>query len=240
MPSPTRHSLVVTEYVLSRFDAEELERERLSLVEQFHDPLTARQLDEIGVGEGWRCLDVGAGGGSVTRMLAERVGESGSVFATDLDPRLLEPLAGDRLEVWQHGVLVDPLPESAFDLVHTRLMLMHVPARLVALQRLAASIRPGGWLAVIDVDFTGMRLSPATPAWDRVWSAFLDTTTAAGWDASYGARLCDNLEALELEDVEAEHVVTRGRGCASTARQTRMSTRRSGCSWTQAFAFARR
>jgi ubiquinone/menaquinone biosynthesis C-methylase UbiE len=200
----------VTEYVLSRFDAEELERERLDLLQRFHDPLSLRLFDAIGVTEGWRCLDIGAGAGSSTRLLVERVGKTGSVVATDLDTRLLEPLASDRVEVLQHDLLVDELPEAEFDLAHIRLVLMHVPSRVDALRRIVASVRPGGWVAVIDVDFTDIRISPTTAASERTWSAFLDAVAAAGWDPSYGSRLYRNLEALELDDIEAEYLVSEG------------------------------
>jgi ubiquinone/menaquinone biosynthesis C-methylase UbiE len=200
----------VTEYVLSRSEAEELERERLELLERFHDPLSTRLFDAIGVTEGWRCLDIGAGAGSSTRLLAERVGETGSVVATDLDTRLLEPLAGGSVEVWRHDLVVDPLPQAEFDLAHVRLVLMHVPSRFEALRRIVSSVRPGGWVAVIDADFTDIRVSPATPASERTWSAFLDAIVAAGWDPSYGARLYRNLESLELEDIEAEYLVSEG------------------------------
>jgi ubiquinone/menaquinone biosynthesis C-methylase UbiE len=69
----------LTEYLLSQQDAAELERARLELLQEKHDPLTREQLDAIGVADGWRCLDVGAGGGSITRMLAERVGPTGRI-----------------------------------------------------------------------------------------------------------------------------------------------------------------
>jgi ubiquinone/menaquinone biosynthesis C-methylase UbiE len=200
----------VTEYVLSRFAAEDLERERLELLGRFLDPLSTRLFDAIGVTEGWRCLDVGAGGGSSTRLLAQRVGETGSVVATDLDTRLLEPLAGGCVEVWRHDLVVDPLPEAEFDLAHVRFVLMHIPSRFEALRRIVSSVRPGGWLAVMDPDFTDIRVSPATPASERTWSAFLDATVAAGWDPSYGARLYRNLESLELEEIEAEYLVSEG------------------------------
>jgi ubiquinone/menaquinone biosynthesis C-methylase UbiE len=75
----------LTEYRLSQHGAAGLENSRLALLEECHDPLSRRHLDAIGVAEGWRCLDVGAGGGSVTKMLAERVGTTGSVLAIDLD-----------------------------------------------------------------------------------------------------------------------------------------------------------
>ena len=142
----------MTEYTLAQAGAEELERARLALLEEVCDPGTVLQLDAIGVGEGWRCLDVGAGGGSATRLLAERVGETGSVLALDLDVRLLEPLASDRVEVRRHDLLGEPLPQAAFDVVHARNLLMHLPARLDALRRLVAAVRPGGWLAVCEPD----------------------------------------------------------------------------------------
>ncbi|MBV8988911.1 MAG: hypothetical protein JO372_10175 [Solirubrobacterales bacterium] len=78
---------------------------------KYHDPLTVSQLDAIGVGEGWRCLDVGAGGGSVTRILAERVGSTGSVLAMDLDTSLLEELASDRVEVRRRDLCSDHSPK---------------------------------------------------------------------------------------------------------------------------------
>jgi cyclopropane fatty-acyl-phospholipid synthase-like methyltransferase len=71
----------MVEYTLSQEGAEELERARLALLEDFCDPHTVRQLDAIGVAEGWRCLDVGAGAGAATRLFAERVGDTGSVLA---------------------------------------------------------------------------------------------------------------------------------------------------------------
>ena len=98
---------------LSRSDARQMwSGLGLRFLEEYHDPLTVSQLDAIGVGEGWRCLDVGAGGGSVTRMLAERVGSTGSVLAVDLDTSLLDELASDRVEVRRHDLLPIQLPQS--------------------------------------------------------------------------------------------------------------------------------
>jgi SAM-dependent methyltransferase len=196
----------LTEYVLAQRASEDVERARLRLLEEFHDPLSVSQLDAIGVGEGWRCLEVGAGGGSVTRMLAERVGRTGSVLAVDVDTSLLEELASDRIEVRRHDLLSDRLPQAAFDLVHARLLLMFSLARLGALQRLVSAARPGGWVASIAPDFTTVGLSPTSLVWQRVWSYFLDAALAGGWDPGYGARLCEDLRAAGLVDVHADYV----------------------------------
>jgi SAM-dependent methyltransferase len=184
-----------------------VERARLRLLEEYHDPLTVGQLDAIGVGEGWRCLDVGAGGGSVTRMLAERVGSTGSVLAVDLDTSLLDELASDRVEVRRHDLLSDELPLAEFDLVHARLLLMFLSPRLGALQRLVSAARPGRWVASIAPDFTKVTLSPRSLVWQRVWSRFLDAAMTAGWDPGYGARLCDDLHAAGLVDVHSDCII---------------------------------
>ena len=54
----------------------ELTRRRIGEVEC--DPLTVRYLLRLGVGDGWRCLEVGAGAGSIVRWLSDRVGPNGS------------------------------------------------------------------------------------------------------------------------------------------------------------------
>ncbi len=208
----------MSEYLLSQQDSPELERSRLTLLQEYHDPLTIRQLEAIGVGEGWRCLDVGAGAGSVTRMLAERVGSTGSVLAVDLDTGLLDPLGTDRVEVRRHDLLSDPLPQDAFDLVHARLLLMHLPSRLEALRRLAAAARPGAWVAAMDPDFTTVALSPTNLTWERTWSVFCDALVAGGWDPRYGARLCGDLRAVGLVDVQADYVASCEPGGSLVAR----------------------
>ncbi len=196
----------MTEYVLSLRDSPDVERARLRLLEEYHDPLSAAQFDSIGVGEGWRCLDVGAGGGSVTRMLASRVGTTGSVLAVDLDISLLGGLASDRVEVRRLDLMADQLPQAAFDLVHARLLLMFLSPRLGALERLVSSARPGGWVASIAPDFTTAALSPSSIVWQRVWSRFLDVAMISGWDPGYGARLRGDLCAAGLVEVHADYI----------------------------------
>ncbi len=86
-------------YTPAQQGAEEFERARLALLEQVCDLHTIGQLGSSG---GWRCLDVGAGGGSVTGLLAERVGDTGSAVSLDFDVHLLEPLASVCVEVPRH------------------------------------------------------------------------------------------------------------------------------------------
>lgn len=205
-------------YLLSQDGAPELERSRLKLIQEFHDPLSVRQLDLMGVGEGWRCLDAGAGGGSLARLLAERVGSTGTVLAVDIDTSLLDDLADERIEVRRFDVLGGPLPQDAFDLAYARLLLMHLPSRVRALTRLSRSVRPGAWVAAMDPDFSTVGVSPSSPTWERTRSVFLDALISGGWDPSYGARLAGDLRAAGLVDVYSEPVASEGPGDSLIAR----------------------
>jgi SAM-dependent methyltransferase len=207
-----------TDYVFSQRHSPEVERTRLRLLEQYHDPLTASQLDAIGVEKGWHCLDIGAGGGSVTQMLADRVGDAGFVLAADLDISLLHALASDRVAVRRLDLMSDALPKAAFDLVHARLLLMFLSPRSGALERLVSAARPGGWVASVAPDFSTVTLSPSSSVWQRVWSRFLDAAMAGGWDPGYGARLHGDLCSAGLLDLHAEYVSRVGPGGSLSSR----------------------
>lgn len=127
-------------------------RQRLRGLEHLLDPGSVQHLEALGVAEGWRCLEVGAGAGSITEWLCRRVGRSGHVLATDLDTRFLEPLRLPNLQVCRHDIASENLPEHGFDLVLSRMVLGHIRERQKALGRMAAALKPGGWLVCEDGD----------------------------------------------------------------------------------------
>jgi SAM-dependent methyltransferase len=138
-----------TQYALD--NAWESAQRRLRGIETTYDPVTRRRLTALGLRPGWACLEVGAGSGSVARWLGEQVAPGGSVVAVDLDLRLLTDMP-ESVQVRRLDVRVDPLPEAAFDLIHTRLVLNHLPEREHVLDRLVAALRPGGWLLLEEGD----------------------------------------------------------------------------------------
>ena len=185
------------------------QRQRLAALEAWLDPGTTRHLDTLGVAEGWRCLEVGAGGGSIADWLSRRVGPSGRVVATDLDTRFVEALDQPNLEVRRHDIVTDELEEGAFDLVHTRFLLIHLPERDRVLRKLAAALKPGGWLLVEEPDFISGVADPnsgaeAAALFDKLFAAHLRVQEARGIDTCYGRRLLSSLDAAGLSDVEAE------------------------------------
>src|SRR5271156_7105711 len=87
-------------YRLAAAGREVAEDTRLALLEQIFDPRSRRRRDMVQ--PGWRCLEVGAGRGSMAVWLAQRGGPSGHVVATDLDFGYLEQLDLPRLKGGQH------------------------------------------------------------------------------------------------------------------------------------------
>ena len=181
----------------------DLARRRLALLEESADPATATWLRRLGVGEGWHCWEVGAGGGSIVRWLAQAVGDAGYILATDIDTRHLEDIPAPNVEIRLHDVVQDPLPSTAFDLIHTRLVLMHLPARNEVLPRLISCLKPGGWLLLEEHDIFPVH-ALASGRYARVWKAFEGVVQGAGAHSDWGRHLPSLIATHGLVDVGAE------------------------------------
>lgn len=107
-------------------------------------------LERLGLGAGWRCVDVGAGGGDVSVALAEMVGRDGRVYAVDSDPLARDEVAraaaahAQVIALTQAGEDLS-LPEEV-DLAFCRFLLLHVIDPAVVVSKMAGAVRPGGWV----------------------------------------------------------------------------------------------
>ena len=194
-----------TPYLLSNAGAEA--PARLTALSAMFDPGTIRHLEDRGIGPGWHCLEVGGGGGSIAGWLAARVGDSGYVLATDVDPRFLRSLDLPNVEVCCHDVARDPLPESAFDMVHVRLVLNCLPEPAAAIARLRTALKPGGWLVCDEFDSESMQPDPAVNGGElllRTQVAIGRLLANRGFDRRLGRRLFALLRAGGFDDVGAE------------------------------------
>jgi SAM-dependent methyltransferase len=177
--------------------------ERLAGLEATWDPGTQALLQRLGIGPGRRCLEIGAGGGSVAAWMAEQVGPDGHVLATDLDIALLEPLASDVLEVRRHDLLRDPLPDGAFDLIHARSVVSWL-GHGDPIPRLVAALRPGGVLLLEDFDWALGGPADDDPAAARAFHAIISFLREVGYDPSFGRTLLARFDAAGLQDAGSE------------------------------------
>jgi SAM-dependent methyltransferase len=199
-------------------------RDRLAALADVHDPGTIRHFLSRGVAAGWSCLEIGGGGGTMTRWLSERVGPRGYVLTTDVDTRFLETLGLANVEVRRHDILTDPLPDARFDLAFARAVLEHLPDPDLALDRMVRALKPGGWVMVEDMEATSSGLVQAPidrPS--KTLLAMRRVIADAGADPGLGLTLAHRLRAPGLMHVGHEGRVQLCRGNSAAARLARLN-----------------
>ncbi len=186
--------------------------ERARLRQQSIDlrPHAVALLDHVGLASGGRALDLGCGPCGVLDLLAERVGPSGHVVGLDCNPThvaLARAFAHEQsmanVEVVEGDARHTALPPASFDLVHARLLLVNLPAPDEVVAEMARLVRPGGWVAALEADATGLCYPPHA-AWDRLYEIFSAAYRQDGADPHLGRRLPALLCAAGLVDVEVE------------------------------------
>ena len=193
------------------------ERARHRHLSEISDPEAERLFSAIGVGAGWRCADIGAGAGSVAKMLSERVGATGSVLATDMDLSLIdERLAGPpgNVRIERHDLLADPLPARRFDLVHARAVLQHLSDPDEGFSRMVAAARSGGWVVVQDSDWSMFDRQPMPEPFGEFMRRLRGMTERGQNDhqRELGRRLLRMFADAGLEDVDASGYFWQMRG----------------------------
>jgi 2-polyprenyl-3-methyl-5-hydroxy-6-metoxy-1,4-benzoquinol methylase len=179
---------------------------QLRLLADILDEHTIDVLARAGIGASWHCLDVGPGAGTITRWMARQVQPGGHVTALDLDPRHVRP--ADNITIRQGDVRSIDLPEAHYDLIHTRLLLLHLAERDMVLDRLVDALKPGGLLVVSDWDATRRDLllraptEAAAAAFDALQNGLLAELEAHGADVTWARRAPLTMRAAGLVDLE--------------------------------------
>lgn len=182
------------------------EARRHQMLEAGYDQASHRCLVATGVGPGWSCLEVGAGTGSIATWLCDRVGEEGSVVATDLQTAFLEQIDRPNLEIRCHDIVHDEIEQAHYDLVHARQVLEYLTERDDGLRHMAGALKPGGWLVVESVDFCSCvpLAGEGTELFARSIRVGLEFVAGLGFDPYYGRRIGEAMRQLGLQDVQVE------------------------------------
>ncbi|MFG2960213.1 class I SAM-dependent methyltransferase [Streptomyces sp. NPDC048291] len=182
------------------------EGERIDVGALVYDDITMARLRALGAGPGWRCLDVGAGTGTVSRRLLDEAGVD-SVLAVDRDVRFLTGRPGlDVLEadITAAGTTAAGLVPGRFRLVHARFVLMHLVEHERLVSTLAELVAPGGVLVLSDaVDLTSDR-TPDTPYSTMMRAMWQGLRATIGTDVSWVPSYPQVLRGAGLGSVAAE------------------------------------
>lgn len=142
-------------------------------------------------------------------------------LVTDIDTRFLEAMKLPNVEVRRHNIASDPLPEGVFDLVHARLVLLHLPERGRVLDRLVKALKLGGWLVDEEFDSLSMPADPAVSPGEvrlKMRAAMGRLVAERGVDARFGRTLFGRLRARGLVEVGAEACAFMWQGRSAGAR----------------------
>lgn len=162
-------------------------------------------------------LDVGCGPGTITVDLAARVAP-GRVVGLDVSAT---PLAEARERAERTGTAVTFVqgdvyalaePDASFDVVHAHQVLQHLTDPVAALREMARVCRPGGVIAVRDVDYAALALFPPDEGLDRWLDLYHRVARHNRAEPDAGRRLLSWAHAAGLRDV----VVTSSSWCFST------------------------
>jgi SAM-dependent methyltransferase len=175
------------------------ELERLRLLEAWGDPATQTVLRTIGLDPSWRCLEIGAGAGSVARWLAAECHE-GTVVAVDSDTRYLDGEEQDNLEYRSGDIAALDFPPGSFDLIHSRCTFCHLAGRESVLAAAARWLAPGGWLVIGDPLCMPAAGSVHEPI-RRFFGALEAAWRAQGTDMGWAQTLPSQLARVGLRDV---------------------------------------
>jgi SAM-dependent methyltransferase len=141
---------VAPAYVLGHADSE---IERLQFQANIIAPITRRLIRESGIGPGMRVLEIGCGAGDVSMLLAEAVGDAGSVVAFDRESRAIEIAKARALAVGYRqieflAVSDEAFPERPlFDAAIGRYVLHHQSDPVATIKRAARAVCRGGIVA---------------------------------------------------------------------------------------------
>lgn len=179
-------------------------KRRLYLLEQYLDPMTKRRMSMLGLRNGSRCLEVGAGAGSVAVWLCEQVGPAGRVVATDINTTLLEDIGYTNFEAIRQDITVESPPGGNFDFVHSRWLLHHLPEPERAIHQMINALRPGGWLLLEEVDFFPVHTSTSQVYIEFMVALTDNVVRASGRDCFWARALPGLVAGMGLQQIGGE------------------------------------
>jgi len=181
--------------------------QRFEALAELFNASTFRHMLSVGLSPGWRVWEVGAGGASVPKWIVEQT--HGHVLATDIDTSWLDREGGG-FAVKNHDIGADPAPDDGFDLVHARLVLVHVPERLNALMTMINALKPGGWVLLEEAD-PGLQPLVCPDEYgaeqelaNKLKMAFRSLMADRGVDLSFGRKLPRLLRSIGLVNVQSD------------------------------------
>lgn len=190
-------------------EQERLERQSNQLAHE-----SAWLFDEIGVGNGWRVVEIGCGPRGCLNLLSERVGATGRVVGVERSLEHVERAKQfviheglSNVEVLHADARSTDLPAETFDFATARLVLVNVPQPEQLVAEMVRLVRPGGVVALHEADSTTQRCDPPLPAQTRALQLLDTCAEMDGIDRTIGTRSARLLREAGLVEVRVHPLV---------------------------------
>jgi SAM-dependent methyltransferase len=171
---------------------------RLDVIHEVYAPVSLRGIEAAGIGAARRAADIGCGTGTMSRLMAERMGDGAVVDAIDISEDQVAVARGTAASPGAAEIryavasAYEPgLPEGEYDVVFVRLLLCHLKDREGAMRSMARLLRPGGRLVAVDMDMYSTRALPAGDAYPRFLQITRKLESVLGTNYEAGHELPD-------------------------------------------------
>jgi ubiquinone/menaquinone biosynthesis C-methylase UbiE len=180
---------------------------RLGIISEVLEPSSTGLLRTAGIAEGFRCLDVGCGGGNTALSMARIVGPTGRVVGIDMDPVKMSLAARDAAAQnltnveFRTGDATALDEDAEYDLVYARVLLTHLADPDEVLARMVRATKPGGPVVLEDLDHTAVFCHPRCAALERYVELYNELSRRRGGDPEIGPKLVGLMRRAGLEHI---------------------------------------
>lgn len=179
----------------------------------------ARTLSWFGLQDGMSVLELGSGPGFITEQLLDLLPTS-SITCVEIDHTLLtqaeqhlQDKAAGRVQFVEGSVTDMRLESNQFDFAYARLLFQHLPEPIGAAQEIWRVLKPGGKLAIYDIDDGLFGLfQPPIPEFAIVLEKFGQSQAARGGNRHIGRSLAHILKTVGFSNLDLEAIASHSDG----------------------------
>lgn len=174
----------------------------------------ARLLTWLGLEDGMSVLELGSGPGFVTEKLLSLLPNS-PITALDVNPEMhkkaqeyLGNRFSNRIQWIEASVMKMNLPEESYDFAIARLLFQHLSKPIEAAQEVLRVLKPGGKLAIIDIDTALWGIvEPYIPELQPIYEKYAQVQSNHGGNRFIGRRLWRILQSAGYNNLRLEAFV---------------------------------
>ena len=162
----------------------------------------------IGISPGMKILEVGSGPGYMTELIKKYFPEN-PLTCLELNEKLIEIARSNQnitdVQIYNGSILESDLPSESFDIIYTRLVLMHVPEPMKALKEIYRLLKPGGFSIISEVEDTFFLFDPEFEPdylFRKVENIIIELHKKKGGDRTIGRKLPKMLKKIGFSNVK--------------------------------------